>query len=201
MAQSREKKKTTKRQRRVLVPGVPRFYTSKWMSRDDLKEMPTYNYYYCTPWAQFARIGFVCVCVYSDEFFIFAGDMRRAVENKCAVLRSDANWLGWYDSAPSFANQIHMTTGEDRRSTHAQTSSSGNHLANPGWQVNSSCPIVQQFRRFSLAEAATHDESRRREVARPYLLDDNDTHQAFAELMHRQYLFSHRHTSWSVQRI
>jgi hypothetical protein len=96
---------------------------------------------------------------------------------------------------------------EEEAHTHAQTSSSGNHLANPGWQVNSSRPIVQQFRRFSLAEAAaTHDGSRRREHTsetsdrRPYLLDDNDTHQVFAELMHRQYLFSHRHTSWTILR-
>jgi hypothetical protein len=81
-------------------------------------------------------------------------------------------------TAPSFANQIHMTTGEDRRRsthTHAQTSSSGNHLANPGWQVNSSRPIVQQFRRFSLAEAAaTHDGSRRRECSRARrVIDDH----------------------------
>lgn len=48
--------------------------------------------------------------------------MRRAVENKCAVLRS-TTLIGSDDmTAPSFANQIHMTTGEDRRrSTHTRT--------------------------------------------------------------------------------
>jgi hypothetical protein len=104
------------------------------VSRDDLKEMPTYNYYYYTPHEHSS--GESGLCVYSDEFFIFAGDICDELSKTNAPF-SAPTLIGSTDdmTAPSFANQIHMTTGEDRRRsthTHAQTSSSGNHLANPG---------------------------------------------------------------------
>jgi hypothetical protein len=168
--------------------------------------MLTYNYYYYTPHEHSSgRIGFVCVCVYSDEFFILAGDICDELSKTNAPF-SAPTLIGSDDmTAPSFANQIHMTTGEDRRrSTHTRTNiiiwqspcepRLTSQLKSPNRSAVSSVFISRgccHSRRESSSRVLTSETSDRR----PYLLDDNDTHQVFAELMHRQYLFSHRHTS------
>lgn len=95
--------------------------------------------------------------------------MRRAVENKCAVLRS-TTLIGSDDmTAPSFANQIHMTTGEDRRrSTHTHKH---HHLAiTLRTPADKSTQVAQSFSSSSVfISRGCHS---RREVARR-VIDDH----------------------------